>query len=214
MSIILEYRLRSEGLALAPTLAAADVSLEIEGITAFGPTHPQLFAWVEGDLSGFEAALAEDPTVTEPTTLSDHGERRLYRVRTTDAVETVLYSLWVEAGGEGLSARFEDGWWHSRLRFPSRAAAAAYRDALTAEGVTFHLEGIYEDESDGPGASLTSEQRETLRLAYRRGYFSVPRTVSTAALAEELGVSAQAVSERLRRGYARLVERYVGVDDA
>jgi len=212
MSVVIEHRLRSDGLALAPTLATADVSLEVEGILAFEPTHPQLFAWVEGDLAGFEGALAEDPTVTEPTTLSDHGDRRLYRVRTTDAVETVLYPLWVEAGGEGLSARFEDGWWHSRLRFPSRAAAAAYRDSLAAAGVTFHLEGIYADDSDGPGACLTSEQRETLRLAYRRGYFSVPREVTTAELANELGVSAQAVSERLRRGYARLVETYVEVD--
>jgi len=213
MSVVIEHGFRSDGLVLGPTLDAADVSLEIEGVAAFEPTHPQLFAWVEGDLPGFEAALETDPTVADPTTLSDHGDRRLYRVRATDAVETVLYPLWVDHGGEGLSARFADGWWHLRLRFPSRAAAAAYRDALVAEGVEFRLKGIYEDTDERPGAPLTSEQRETLRLAYQRGYFSVPRKVTTAELADELGVSAQAVSERLRRGSAQLVETYVDVDE-
>jgi len=86
MSVVVEYRVRPDGLVLAPTLDAVDVSLDVEEITALGPERPQLFAWVDGDLSGFEAALAEDPTVVNPTTLGEHGDRLLCRVCTTDAL--------------------------------------------------------------------------------------------------------------------------------
>ncbi len=65
---------------------------------------------------------------------------------------------------------------------------------------------IYAEEPHGPTPGLTTEQREALAVAYRNGYFAVPRETTTAALAEKLGISGQAVSERLRRGYTRLVD--------
>jgi predicted DNA binding protein len=46
-------------------------------------------------------------------------------------------------------------------------------------------------------------------LAYERGFFDIPRRATAADLAAELDVSRQAVSERLRRGYAALVETHV-----
>lgn len=46
---------------------------------------------------------------------------------------------------------------------------------------------------------LTTRQRETLRLAADRCYFEIPRRATLADLADELGVSDQAISERLRR---------------
>jgi predicted DNA binding protein len=42
-------------------------------------------------------------------------------------------------------------------------------------------------------------------LAVRGGYYGIPRGTSTQELADELGISAQAVTERLRRGVATLV---------
>ncbi|EFW93068.1 DNA binding domain-containing protein [Haladaptatus paucihalophilus DX253] len=52
----------------------------------------------------------------------------------------------------------------------------------------------------------TEQQHETLRSAMDRGYYEIPRRMTTTDLAEELGVSHQAVSERLRRGHRCLVE--------
>jgi hypothetical protein len=212
MSVVLEYAFRPSGLVLAPTLATADVRLEVEGVTSPEPIHPHVFVWAAGDVDRFESAMAEDPTVANPQCLSDHGDRRLYRVTATDAVETVLYPLWVELGGEGLEAIHEDGWWHSRVRFPDRESVATYRDRLDDHGVEFRLKGLYEDSDAEPAVQVSPEQREALALAYRRGYFSVPRQASTAELADELGISTQAVSERLRRGYARLIESHLAFD--
>jgi predicted DNA binding protein len=59
----------------------------------------------------------------------------------------------------------------------------------------------------GTGAwyGLTPRQRRTLELAVRRGYYDIPRRCTTIELADELGISDQAVTERLRRGIVTFV---------
>lgn len=207
MSVILDHAFGPEGIVMEEALAATDVRFEVERITAPEPTNPRLFIWATGALDAFDAALDEDPTVSDVKTLREEESRRLYSLRTTDAADTVLYPLWTELGGEGLTGRYADGWWHGRIRFPSRADAAAYQEALAEHGVESRLKSIRRDDGEVPGSAVTPEQRAALRAAYRAGYFEVPRTATMQEIAEELGVSTQAVSERLRRGYARLVER-------
>jgi hypothetical protein len=53
---------------------------------------------------------------------------------------------------------------------------------------------------------LTDSQHRVLELASRRGYFEIPRDVTLKELADEVGVSHQALSEQLRRGIGALVE--------
>jgi predicted DNA binding protein len=212
MSLIVEYGLQSERLVLAPTLDAVDVRLVLERTVGTDPARPILFAWAEGDLSGFEAALTADPTVADVTVLNDGAGSRLYRFQVTDETELVTHGELARLGASRLEATFDDGWWHARTRFPDGDAFDSYASFLEAAGAELRVRHRYDaDGTDRELDGLTEPQRETLRLAYRRGYFSVPRTVTAAALAEELGVSSQAVSERLRRGYARLVERSVSV---
>jgi predicted DNA binding protein len=94
------------------------------------------------------------------------------------------------------------------MRFPSREALSEYRSYLEKQGIEFRLERLYDAErTDGDEIGLTEQQRETLLLALEMGFFDIPRQTTTAGLAEELGISNQAVSERLRRGYAGLVKQ-------
>jgi hypothetical protein len=60
--------------------------------------------------------------------------------------------------------------------------------------------------TDAGQFSLSDVQRETLRVAYESGYYSVPRAAALGELAARLGVSHQAISERLRRGVGSLIE--------
>ena len=53
---------------------------------------------------------------------------------------------------------------------------------------------------------VTQPQRETLMRAVQRGYYSIPRQMSTQDLAEDLDISDQAVTERLRRAIVTLTE--------
>ena len=212
MSVIAEYAVKSDGLALESALKRVpDVEFEVERSYATDPDRPILFLWADScDLDAFEAALADDPTVGQVEVLSRVDESRLYRIETTDRMDTVLYPAWVSLGGERLRTRFSDGWWHTRVRFPDREALSKYREYLRDNEIRFELERLYDAaDRDDTEPALTEEQRETLLLAYQCGYFEIPREVTTSDLAEELGVSNQAISERLRRGYARLVENIV-----
>jgi predicted DNA binding protein len=57
--------------------------------------------------------------------------------------------------------------------------------------------------------TLTKKQRELLEIAYRKGFFDVPRRVTLGQLAEELGVSRSTLMESLRRAEARIMrERF------
>nr|WP_084383819.1 helix-turn-helix domain-containing protein [Halalkalicoccus paucihalophilus] len=66
-----------------------------------------------------------------------------------------------------------------------------------------------ERSKSGPWFGLTPIQRETLLLAIERGYYEIPRQCTTLKLAEELGVSDQAITERLRRAIVTLVSNTV-----
>jgi predicted DNA binding protein len=214
MSIIAGYAVQSDRLVLSEAAARTDARIKLERTVATDPSRPSLFLWVEADdLEAFDAAARADPTVTDVEVLSEVDGKRLYSMQVTDATEVVLYPEWVRLGAERLQSYYADGWWHSRCRFPDRSAFAAYREFLESNGIEFRLKHLYDGtQTTSDGATLTPEQRETLRLAYERGYFDIPRGVTTTELAAELGVSDQAVSERLRRGYARLVEAALHVD--
>lgn len=71
-----------------------------------------------------------------------------------------------------------------------------YRDA----GMSVFLQRI--NEYDGPSSvldKLTERQREVLEIAFRRGYFEVPRAVSAAEIASEVDLDPSTVSEHLQR---------------
>lgn len=210
MSIIVGYAVRGGGLALTETVSRTGVRVELERTVAAGADRPSLVVCVEtGDPEAFDAALREDATVTDVRALGDVEGARLYAMRAATGDSVVP----TRRGAERLLAVAEDDWWHALVRFPDREAFSSYRESLSADVAEFRLDALYEDRASvTTGAELTGPQRETLELAYRGGYFDVPRRMTTTDLAEQLDISDQAVSERLRRGHARLVERVVGVE--
>lgn len=216
MSVIVEYSIGTNGLVCEPTLQRVDARVDVERTYATDPERPILFVWVTcDDFSAFEAAIAEDPTVADAQPMSAVDGRKLYRLQASEEAETVLYPVWVSLGAEGLESHYENGRWHSRVRFPDRDSLGEYEAYLSENGLSFEMKRIYDASSEtGTSASqaeagLTAQQRQTLLLAYERGFFDIPRRATAAELAADLDISRQAVSERLRRGYAALVERYL-----
>lgn len=213
MSAIAEFTLAPEKLSFAAALSAApSVELDVEREYA-RPAMPFLFCWVRGgDLDVFEEALTDDESVTDINRLGNSGDRRLYRVRLTGAAPVVTYDAWVEQGVARLEMRYADGRWHIRMRFLDRETLSAFRGFCDENDLDFRLKRLYDtDPERGPPRDrLTTCQRETLRLAHERGYFAIPREATLSDLADELGISNQAVSERLRRGCARIVSNLFG----
>ena len=52
---------------------------------------------------------------------------------------------------------------------------------------------------------LSSDQHEALVAAFETGYYDIPRDVTLEELADQLGISHQALSERFRRAYEGLI---------
>jgi predicted DNA binding protein len=57
---------------------------------------------------------------------------------------------------------------------------------------------------------LTAKQREALELALERGYYERPRDATLSDLAELLGITKSAVSQRLRSAESKLVNHALG----
>lgn len=56
---------------------------------------------------------------------------------------------------------------------------------------------------------FTEKQRETIETAIRKGYYSRPRQVSLEELADQFGVSEQALAQRLSRAEQKVMEQLV-----
>jgi predicted DNA binding protein len=208
MSIIAEFTMRSSRLALQPTLQAMpDVTVELEGQIATSHHHPLLVVWATGgDVTAFESGLDGDPTVERATVVERLEETRLYRIELTDDLQAV-YPTYQELGAAPLAGTGTHEGWYRRVRFPDRDALARFRDFCTDRDITFSLHRLYRPsaiESDDD-LGLTDEQRRALQAAFQAGYFEVPRGTGLAELGDHLGVSAQSVSERLRRGVGRVL---------
>ena len=87
------------------------------------------------------------------------------------------------------------------MRFSDREALSQCQECCEAAHISLELTHIYNPTGPeaGPWYGMSEPQREALALAIRRGYYDIPRGCTTAELADELGISDQAVTERLRR---------------
>ena len=208
MTLIADFYLETPVLRAALS-AVPEMRVSIEQQTLRDSKPFALTFWAGGDDFGaFEDALADDPTVRDAAVLAAVDDQRLYQVELTEEGESQMsYHAWADLGGVFLSSERVDDGWRIRIRFPDRERLRDYVESCKRRGLTLDLRQLYDaDARDRDGLGLTERQRETLRTATEMGYFEVPRRVELEDLADELGVSRQAVSERLRRANKRLVE--------
>lgn len=200
--------LPAEAVALEATLSSEpDVAVEAERIAAHSTEWTMPCLWITSpDPDGTEAAVTADPTVASVVDTEQLGEERYYHVEWTAAVQDRI-DAYVDKRATILRAHADADGWELRIRFAERDQFDAFRERLDAEGHSFRLRTLTEPgSSSGTVGKLTPEQFEALRTAIERGYFRVPREVTTRELAAELDRSHQSVSELLRRGMENLVE--------
>jgi len=128
----------------------------------------------------------------------------------------LLVQMLTNAEATVLDAVGRDGQWKLRVLYPERELFSKTHDFREEHGLVFDVRSIRELEGEPAGRyGLTAEQYEVLAEAARLGYFEVPRAVSLEELAEELGVSHQAASERIRRATSALVDDtlFVGLNE-
>ena len=155
-------------------------------------------------------ALVE-PTVQEYERIDEEGERRFYRVVADRSTITNPAPIDRETGASRISISTTVEGAVMKLRLPDREALREYIQGLRDEGFAVELLRVYpasDEEEDRLG--LSEKQAEALRAAHGAGYFEVPRETDLETLAEELDVSKQALSERIRRGLSGMLDETVG----
>lgn len=209
MSTIVKASVPADQFALAETLARVpDVQFDAVRLVGHEPDCVVPLLWAcNADVERLTRVLRADRSTEDVSLVADLEDVALYRMTWTGNASLVT-SLLVDERGAIVSAGNRGDDWTFRVLFPERAAVSATYDDCAAHDVDLDIERIY-DLSDSRllgRFDLTDGQLETIRVALEKGYYEVPRGTTLEELSAELGVSHQALSERLRRGHRTLIE--------
>lgn len=163
------------------------------------------YLWVEStDFDDVAATVESDDAVAGVESLASADGRRLYAIDWREDAENFLrdcsrYGLSIERAEMGDRWRF-------RALAPDRGALRRVQSACTTADVDLSFRTLRDPRPPGSDDDgLTRPQREALKLASEAGYFECPREATLSDLSAELGITTQAVSDRLRRGLSTLV---------
>lgn len=172
------------------------------------------YLWVPADLADSVVdELADNATVTDATAVDELEDSVLVKIEWDDRVDGVLEAI---RGSDAIvtSAAGTASQWTFRLRFPSYEDLSAFYTACVEDDVSIELVQLHEAVGSDHRRrfGLTNAQRELVVAAYEAGYFEVPRKTTLVELGERLGISDSAVSQRLRRGLAELIDATLVVE--
>jgi len=114
--------------------------------------------------------------------------------------------------------RYDDGAILTRvISLTSENLTAMYRDITDEFPIEVEAKREINTVEDAPLMVFDAElptfsarQREVLTLAHERGYYEIPKGVTTEELAADLDVSRRTLEEHLRRAEQKLVEAFLG----
>ncbi|WP_224448087.1 helix-turn-helix domain-containing protein [Haloprofundus salilacus] len=209
MAVVTEIYIPSDSFALGTLLTANDeFHVEFERLVpAGGQVLPIFWAW-GGEFETFESRVRASRFVDELTVIERVDDRTLYSVIWDSEVYGFVDGL-AKANAVILSAHgSDDQSWNFRLLFRSHESLSSFHDFLLSNDIPYTLgsvQTLVEANLGDERVDLTPEQREALLLAYQRGYFDSPSRVTLTELADELGITQQALSQRIRRGNEQLL---------
>jgi predicted DNA binding protein len=194
--------------------SSPDVTVRPEQMVNDGTSNFLVIEAVGEGLDQFETELGRDNTVCGFLVLDWTETNRIYRIEVADSAVQVTPSL-VQAGGRALDMEGTGGQWLVHAQFRSQAALSQFRSECSERNITFRLDRLYwtSGEANADVCGLTADQQVALETAHREGYFDVPRGISQAELADKLGISPSAMSQRIRRGMDQVVGSELGLSE-
>ncbi|WP_129115892.1 bacterio-opsin activator domain-containing protein [Halegenticoccus tardaugens] len=188
------------------------LTFEIERIIPLGE-HTFPLVWVSGpDRERFDKEIPKHPHVDDIRFLGSKKQKSLYLVEWEGLSHGLIQTL-VDVEAILLSAYSENNHWTFRVLFTDDSDASEFHTHCRANGIHITVVKLaYSvDLTDSTDEVLTQAQYDLLTTALMEGYFEVPRKISQAELAQTLGISGQAVSERMRRGVQALLVRMLEI---
>jgi predicted DNA binding protein len=202
MAIIVAFTLPAKSFPFGrSTSGDTDVRVQLERVIPLKEGRIP-FIWATGkNFEQFEHVLKNSDVVNHFETVTKVGDSVLY------------YTVWNEENESFLNGLAEldvtileghgNGTWSFTVRFKTHADLTRFHQFYQNQNFPVHIERVTSLEED-PGVrygfDLSPEQRDALMMAVEEGYFSVPRKITLDEIAEELNISSQAASERVRRG--------------
>lgn len=208
MSVIAEFAVPADEFALSSTLEAApEMIVDIERVVAHSDDSIMPFFWVRGgDYETFEDEVEGDPSVRHVKLLDEYDDGNLYRAEWTQKIESIVYA-YLDLGATIIEATGRAEEWKLQMRFEDEGALTDFRDYCSENDVPYDLKRLYHPSEPTPGGQydLTPKQHDALRKALEEGYFDVPRSVTMDEMADDIGISQQSLSKRLRRAHRNLI---------
>lgn len=219
MGLVAEFEIACEQLPLVEVAGAVpEATIEVELQFNHGDRPPFIVYATHGTPAEIERAFESVAFVAEYTLVGRAGETSRYQVLPAVGLEAQLGDHLDDLAGLRALAtsdaiieriRVTSTGWVQTGWFADRAAFDEFR-TFWQRNDAFALRRLTRDrEPAEPGDGLTDPQREALRTAYEMGHFEIPRAASLDEIADELGITASALSERLRRAQMHLVETTV-----
>lgn len=214
MSLIAEFTVPAEQFVLYETLCEVpEMIVEIERVIAHEPDRLMPYFWTSnGDNQKFEAAAENDPSVEGLTKLDELDGAVLYRANWVQGVEAVVHA-YTKTGAVLIDATGRNDQWELQLRFDTEDDVIRFKSYLDESDLSMDLDRLYQPSrpTSESLSTLTETQRETIRAGLRSGYYEIPRETKPSELAEEFGISPQALSKRFRRAHRALAENALTV---
>ncbi|WP_226006786.1 helix-turn-helix domain-containing protein [Natrinema salinisoli] len=217
MTTVVELGIPTDRLGFARTFdRVSTFEFQVGGMIGGSPP----LVWTSGpDRDSVRRALEDDPSVDVIASVADDAEgsttddetavgpndRWLFRLAFGDGVK-LFEEIVTENDGAILTAQGREERWMVKLLFHDRESVSACHELLEQYDFAAdvcRISGV--NDLATARTPLTETQYETICKAHELGYFDVPRGVTLKELATELGISHQALSERLRRSHAALV---------
>lgn len=208
MSVIAELRIHPDDFELGQILDLDGSSaIGLETLVPSGDVAVPLFWAYEPIRASFTDSVERYPTVNKIIEVDAYEDRTLFKLD-WDATQDHLFSCIMANDGQIISATGTATSWDFEIRFPDRAAMRDYQTCCEDAHISVDFIRIYNPTSPegSPWYGLSDPQYDALTLAVRMGYYDIPRGCTTAELADELGISDQAVTERLRRAIAAFTQ--------
>lgn len=207
MATVAEFSLPAEEFALGTVFAELpDVTIQLERVIPDANGVVPYF-WVRGTESeNIVEQFSSHPGVRDIQEVDHIDGEYLMRCAWVSEYDSVLDAL-IAPEVVLLSAIGTADGWTFELRGESRESIAEFNDYCHEHGVPVTLTELHALRPRDVRQDLTETQREALTLAYEQGYFDSPRETTLEEVADDLGISQQALSSRLQRGNRRLIEQ-------
>lgn len=209
MGTVVDLMVPTDQFALGETFdAIPDATFETVRVAAHDPDCVMPYLWAgSADPDRLERTLRRDSTTADVRRLSLMDGRGLYRIDWQSPVRSVI-GVFVRENGSLLKARAAEDRWELRVLFPDRASVSTTYSSWRQHGIDPSIQRVngVSHMLEYGGVELSPCQHETLMKAFETNYYDVPRGITLDGLSDELDVSHQALSERLRRGHRNIIE--------